>query len=100
MPRIVAFLAAAMLTVAAVADRYWVAGDDSDAKWSNTANWATSEDGSPGASEPNASESTGDIYFCPYKNGATVFDKLGESPGDVLIGTQDDKYCHCLDKWP
>ena len=81
-----------MLTVAAVADRYWVAGDGSDAKWSNSANWATSENGSPGASEPNASESTDDIYFCPYKNGATVFDKLGKSPGNVQVGTQDDRY--------
>ena len=81
-----------MLTVASFADRYWVAGDDSDAKWSNTANWATSDDGPSGASEPNAAESTGKICFCTYKNGATVFDKLGKSPGDVQIGTQDDRY--------
>ena len=90
--RIIAFATATMLAVASFADRYWVAGDDGDAKWSNTANWATSDDGPSGASEPNAAESTGKIYFCTYKNGATVFDKQGKSPGDVQIGTQDGRY--------
>ena len=76
----------------ALAGRYWVAADGSTGYWNDTANWSAQKDGTSGASVPNTAESTGTIYFCKYKNGATVFDILGEGPGNVQIGTQDERY--------
>ena len=88
--KIAATFAVVALSLSAFAGRYWVAADGSDAKWSNTANWSDQKDGTPGATEPG--DGTGTIYFCKYKNGATIFDKLGVGPGNVQIGTQNDRY--------
>jgi hypothetical protein len=88
--KIAATFAVAALSLSAFAGRYWVAADNSDALWSNTANWSDQKDGTSGATEPG--DGTGTIYFCKYKNGATIFDKLGVGPGNVQIGTQDERY--------
>ena len=88
--KIVATFAVAALSLSAFAGRYWVAADNSDALWSTTANWSDQKDGTSGATEPG--DGTGTIYFCKYKNGATIFDKLGVGPGNVQIGTQDERY--------
>ena len=87
--KLAATFAVVALSLSAFAGRYWVAADGSDAKWSNTANWSDQKDGTPGATEPG--DGTGTIYFCKYNNGATIFDKLGVGPGNVQIGTQDER---------
>ncbi len=81
--RLSAGLAAAFFATTAFAGRYWL-GTTDDA--SDTANWASSRDGSSGKSAPDST--TGTTYFYDYKNGKIVFKSAIDCGGNsVLLNT-------------